>query len=171
MLVALLYLTLWGHHGLSPPTSTVHGILQARVLEWAAIPFSRVFSWPRKWTWISCFAGRFFCTVWTTREEGSNSRPLLWKYSLNHWTTTEVLHTVFRATLYESTRAAVAKSHRLGTYTARMCFLIVLEVRVGGQVSAGLVPLGAVRKNLFQAPLLASGALLVIPGGPRVHGL
>ena len=36
-----------------------HGILQARILEWVAICFSRGSSWPRDWTHISCTAGRF----------------------------------------------------------------------------------------------------------------
>ena len=45
------------------PTSSVLGILQARTLEWVAIPFSRGSSWPRDWTWVSCSAGRFF-TSW-----------------------------------------------------------------------------------------------------------
>ena len=43
------------------------GFPQARILEWVAIPFSRAFSWPRDWTWISCIAGRFF-TIWATGE-------------------------------------------------------------------------------------------------------
>ena len=43
------------------------GILQARLLEWVAIPFSRGSSWPRDWTCFSCSAGRFF-TIWTTGE-------------------------------------------------------------------------------------------------------
>ena len=51
----------------SPPGSSVHGILQARVLKWVAISCSRGSRWPRDWTQVSCFAGRFF-TVWTTRE-------------------------------------------------------------------------------------------------------
>ena len=42
----------------SPPGSSVHGILQARVLEWVAISFSRGSSWPRDWTQVSCIAGR-----------------------------------------------------------------------------------------------------------------
>ena len=46
----------------SPPGSSVHVIFQARVLEWAAILFSRGSSQPRDWTWVSCFAGRFFMT-------------------------------------------------------------------------------------------------------------
>ena len=51
----------------SLPVSTVHGILQARILEWIAIPFSRRSSRHREWTWVSHIAGRFF-TVWATRE-------------------------------------------------------------------------------------------------------
>ena len=40
----------------SPPNSSVHGILQSRLLEWVAIPFSRgIF-----WTLVSPIAGRFF---------------------------------------------------------------------------------------------------------------
>ena len=45
------------------PGSSVHGILQARILEWVAIPFCRGSSWPRDQTWVSCIAGRFF-TIW-----------------------------------------------------------------------------------------------------------
>ena len=44
----------------SPPGSSVHGILQARMLEWVTIPFSRRSSWPRDQIWVSCIAGRFF---------------------------------------------------------------------------------------------------------------
>ena len=45
---------------------TVHGILQARVLERVVVPFSRGSSQPRGWTQVSCTAGRFF-TSWGTR--------------------------------------------------------------------------------------------------------
>ena len=51
----------------SPSGSAAHGTLQARILEWVAIPFSTGSSWPRARTWVSCIAGRFF-TVWATRE-------------------------------------------------------------------------------------------------------
>ena len=47
--------------------SSVHGIFQARTLEWIAISFSRGSSWTREWTWVSCTEGRFF-TRWATRE-------------------------------------------------------------------------------------------------------
>ena len=50
-----------------PPGSAVHGILQARILEWVAISYSRGSSRPKDQTWVSCFAGRFF-THGATRE-------------------------------------------------------------------------------------------------------
>ena len=46
---------------------TVHGIPQARILEWAAFLFSRGSSQPRDQTQVSLIAGRFF-TSWATRE-------------------------------------------------------------------------------------------------------
>ena len=55
----------------SLPGSFMHGILQARILEWVAIPFSRGSSQPRDSTWVSCISGRFF-TVWATREAHMN---------------------------------------------------------------------------------------------------
>ena len=51
----------------SPPSSSVHGILQVRILEWVAIPFSRGSFQPRDRTQVSCIAGRFL-TTWATRE-------------------------------------------------------------------------------------------------------
>ena len=44
----------------SLPGSCVHRILQASILEWGAISFSRGSSQPRDWTQVSCLAGRFF---------------------------------------------------------------------------------------------------------------
>ena len=51
----------------SLPGSSLHGILQARVLEWGAISFSRGSSWPRDWTRVSHIPGRYF-NLWVTRE-------------------------------------------------------------------------------------------------------
>ena len=52
----------------SLPGSSVIGILQARILEWVAIPSSRGSSWPREWTRVSCIADRFF-TIRVMRQE------------------------------------------------------------------------------------------------------
>ena len=63
-LVIQLCLTLCETMDFSLPGSFVHGILQARLLEWVAVPFSIGSSWPRDWTQVSCFWRRFF-TVWS----------------------------------------------------------------------------------------------------------
>ena len=55
------------HELYSPPAPSVHGILQTRILEWAAIPVSRGSSRPRDRTWVFHLAGRFFM-VWATGE-------------------------------------------------------------------------------------------------------
>ena len=55
--------TLCNPQDCSPSGSSVHGILQARILEWVAILFSMGSSWPRDQTQVSCIAGRFF-TAW-----------------------------------------------------------------------------------------------------------
>ena len=49
----------------NPPGSSVHEILQARIVEWIAIPFSRGSSQPRDQTQVSHILGRFF-TIWAT---------------------------------------------------------------------------------------------------------
>jgi len=67
VLLAQSWLALCDPMDCSPPGSCLHGILQARILEWVAIPFSRGSSWPRDRTQVSCIAGGFF-TVWATGE-------------------------------------------------------------------------------------------------------
>ena len=75
VLVTQLCLTDWDPMDCSLPGSSVHGILQARILEWVAMPSSRGSYWPRDWIWASCIAGRF-STVWATREA-----PKKWVYA------------------------------------------------------------------------------------------
>ena len=58
-------LTLCDPWDYSPPGSSVHAILQARVLGWVAMPSTRGSFWPRDWTHVSCIsctAGGFFTT-------------------------------------------------------------------------------------------------------------
>ena len=59
-----LFLTPWT---VSLPGCPVHGIFQAIILEWVAMPFSRGSFWPRDQTRVLYIAGRFF-TIWATRE-------------------------------------------------------------------------------------------------------
>ena len=54
------YPTLCDPMSCTPPDSSAHGILQARILEWVAMPSSRGSSWPGDWTCGSFIAGGFF---------------------------------------------------------------------------------------------------------------
>ena len=67
MLVAQACLTLCDPVDCSPPGSSVRGILQARILQWVAIPFSRESAQPRDRSQVSCIAGGFF-TILATGE-------------------------------------------------------------------------------------------------------
>ena len=67
VLVAQPCLILWDRVDCSLPDSLVHGILQARILEWVAIPFSRGSFCSRDWNQVSYIAGSFF-TDWDTRK-------------------------------------------------------------------------------------------------------
>ena len=66
-LVTQSCLTLCDPMDCSPPGSSVHGILQARILEWVAMPSSGESSQPRDQIQVSRIAGRCF-TLWATRE-------------------------------------------------------------------------------------------------------
>ena len=65
--VAQACLTLWDPMDYSPPDSSVHGISQARILEWVAIPSSRGSSQPRDQTRVSCINSRILY-YWATRK-------------------------------------------------------------------------------------------------------
>ena len=82
----------------SPPGSCIHGISQAKILEWAAIPFSNGSSWPRDQTWVSCVAGRFI-TVWVNIHI---SFPFCISFSFwsEHWVELPVLQSQFSLVIY-----------------------------------------------------------------------
>ena len=72
------------------PGSSVHGILQARILEWVAISSSRGSSWPRDRTWVSCIAGGFptaepLRKVSLLKREGKENVHMLMKSSSSKW--------------------------------------------------------------------------------------
>ena len=81
--------------------TTIHGILQARILEWVSVPFSRESSQPRDWTQVSCIAGEFF-TSWAIREvqeSGVGSLSLLQKIFSTQESNWGLLH--HRGILYQ----------------------------------------------------------------------
>ena len=83
--LSVSHVSLYNPMDCSPPDTSGHGILQARILEWVAILFSRGSFPPKDQTPISRIAGRFF-TVWASREarirqtqeEGSHPAQLNW---------------------------------------------------------------------------------------------
>ena len=77
----------------SPPGSSVYEILQARLLEWVAIPFKES-SQPRDQTQVSCIAGRLF-TVWATRETHVATRLQCFNVTSKKYKFTDVAHIVF----------------------------------------------------------------------------
>ena len=79
VLVAQSCLTLCHPMDCSPPGSSVHGILQARILEWVAISFSRETSQPRNWTQVSRIAGKYF-TDWAIWE--AQPRDQIWVFQI-----------------------------------------------------------------------------------------
>ena len=74
----------------SPPGSSLHRILQARILVWVAIPFSRGFSWPRDQILVSRIAVRFF-TIWATSWHFKMMTFFIFAQLMRHLLT-ELLH-------------------------------------------------------------------------------
>ena len=77
-LVAKAGPALWDSMDCSPPGSPIHGISQARILEWVAISFYRGSSWPRDETCISCIGRWIFFYHWATKEAYMWCHTLKW---------------------------------------------------------------------------------------------
>ena len=80
---------LWNRMDCSLPGFSIHGIFQARVLEWVAISFSRGSSWPRDWTQVSRIADRHNIKG---REE-SSYKLIMWRLKANWlWSESHLIH-------------------------------------------------------------------------------
>ena len=79
----------------SPPGSSVHEILQARILEWVAISFSRGSSRPRDETWVSYTAGGVYILSHQGNPINMNLRRTCTSGSFSHFKDHE-LSTLFR---------------------------------------------------------------------------
>ena len=91
-------LTLCNPMDQSPPGSSVHGILQPRILEWVAMPSSRGSSWPRDWTQvscISCIAGEFFHR-WASQGSPQHSTIPLKSIQVVAYTNSSFLYTAMQ---------------------------------------------------------------------------
>ena len=95
----------------APQAPLSMGILQARILEWVAIPFSRGTSQPRDRTQVSCIAGKFF-TICATRVWTRTQLPV-WCSRITHW-----------RRCWSSTRRAHLVQHCTGPYLGAKIRLI-----------------------------------------------
>ena len=102
----------------SPPGSFVHGILQARILEWVAIPFSRESPQPRNWTWVSCNAV-FWKSSLKTKLSCQARCYLQWIQIQDYWF---LLHCSFHFTTWPCSRP----SKRQITWNMNYCCLFSL---------------------------------------------
>ena len=90
----------------SLPGSSLHGILQARVLEWVAISFSRGSSPPRNRTWVSRIAGRHF-NLWATTT--SRNHPHFEISLAEHWMYLTCMFEIYEEIGIESWKPSFAK--------------------------------------------------------------
>ena len=92
-----------------PMNYIVHWIIQARILEWVAFPFSRGSSQPRDQTQVSCIAGRFF-TNWAIKEAQTlDSSPV--NYIPINWIKSRILLVSSNTWLRLSKRMLLIFSH------------------------------------------------------------
>ena len=86
--------TLWDPINCRPPGSSVHGILQARILEWVAVSSFRRSFRPRDWTWVSCIGRRilYYWAICETPKRGSWERiyHFPWKSKGERWLTAQI---------------------------------------------------------------------------------
>ena len=99
VLVIQSCLILWNHMDCSPVVSSVHGILQARILEWVTMPSSGRSSWARDWTQLSRTEARF-STLQATR---------FWKYQSLH--PVILLHRIQRKYKIQNSGCNLDKKH------------------------------------------------------------
>ena len=106
----------------SPPGSSVHGILQARILEWVATPFSRGSPRPRDQTRVSHLAGRFF-TIWATREALSAWQVLNTHSRLSYTLTQSKPRLLMSHKIYSN-----YKLHTTCEFSATICYTFLQNI-------------------------------------------
>ena len=96
LVVAKSYQTLCDPRNCSPPGGSVHGISQARALEWVAISCSRASSRPRDWSCVSCIS-RCILYHWTTKEAHCF---MVHSFNLSQFSITPLLWELYNSIFY-----------------------------------------------------------------------
>ena len=160
----------------SSPGSSVHGILQARILEWVAIPFSRGSSWPRDRTRVSCLAGCFF-TIWATGKSGldlclflTQSHPWSLPALIQpYWTPWASFHLLFSPSWWSSASLFCLHPIPFSWITAIQPSDVSLNITSSRKPLVTLHPkaVGYALKGLHQSvsciPPLPTGSLVSVP--------
>ena len=97
----------------SPPGSCVHGILQARILKWVAISFSRGSARSRDQTWVICITSKFF-TIWATTESlygVRKTKTYVWEVNLYY--DTEATECILKKEVCHEQKSSPQKSQNV----------------------------------------------------------
>ena len=163
VLVTQSWLTLCDPLDCSLPGSSVHGILQDRILEWAAISFSRKSSWIRDQSWVSCIAGGFFA-IWAIREAlwipklTSNSIWLKWNLLKSHQHLSSSQRSLAQCLVHPSTPEIsifFSPSPRTSP-SPSFCWLCFLNIYQICQISSISTAITSSYYHLLPGPLLSA---------------
>ena len=153
----------------SPPGSSVHEILQARLLEWVAIPFSRGSSWPRNWTQVSCIAGGFF-TIWDTRKASVEHTNIFSQSPRSRGKVHGCLVTQLCPTLCDSMDCSPPGSSVQGMFQARILEWVAVPFSRGSNLQLLRWQTGSLPPCHLQSPK-RQGSWCISPPVPISHWL
>ena len=126
------------------------GILQARILEWVAICFSRGSSQPRDWTWVSCIAGRLF-TMWLWFQSVCPLMPSLSAYHLTWFSLTLNVGYLFMADTAKCSRCSLPWTWDIASQLCLCAIIAACTVeppKTDGSWWRGLTQCGPLEKGI-----------------------
>ena len=126
------------------------GILQARILEWVAISFSRGSSQPRDWTWVSSIAGRFF-TMWLWFQSVCPLMPSLSAYHLTWFSLTLNVGYLFMADTAKCSRCSLPWTWDISSQPCLCAIIAACAVeppKTDGSWWRGLTQCGPLEKGI-----------------------
>ena len=126
------------------------GILQARILEWVAICFSRGSSQPRDWTWVSCIAGRLF-TMWLWFQSVCPLMPSLSAYHLTWFSLTLNVGYLFMADTAKCSRCSLPWTWDISSQLCLCAIIAACTVeppKTDGSWWRGLTQCGPLEKGI-----------------------
>ena len=152
VLVAQSYPALCNPMDCSPPGSSVHGILQAKILEWVAISFSRRSLQPRDRTQVSCIAGRLDHLSHQRSPKVYNINSLFSKYLRNYMPRTDL--STWDTVLGRGGLCVCLRQRTLIKIPElRWCVIVILFPWCWTPVHVPLGHLYVFEKNMYSEPL------------------